>query len=132
MATAISLTLLAMALPNLQALRRPYALRTAARQIEAAVIGARSRAIARNAPHRITFDTTANTYTIERQTAPGVFTPEGGVQSLPRGITLGLVVGTPVIDSRGMFATDVSIPVSMNGTGTKTVTINVLGRTTIS
>ena len=56
-----------------------------------------------------------------------------GFMPLPHPAAVGTVdPGNPVFDSRGMLATDVTVPVSVAGTGTRTVTINVLGRTTVN
>jgi hypothetical protein len=58
---------------------------------------------------------------------------EGARQRLPAGARLGVITpGNPVIDTRGMLAADVTIPVIATGATTRSVTINVLGRTTIS
>jgi hypothetical protein len=43
-----------------------------------------------------------------------------------------LTPGNPIFDTRGMLAANTSVPVTVTGAGTKTVTINVLGRTTIN
>ena len=91
------------------------------------------RAIARNARYRVAFDATARVYRVERETTPNTFVAEGGVQTLPAGTTLTPAdPANPVFDTRGMLGADVSVSVSMPGSGTRTVTVNVLGQTTIS
>ena len=126
-------TLLGIGVPQLTRMRAPYALASASRQIASDFQTARMRAISRNARYRVTFNTTAKTYTLERETSPAVFVADGGVQKLPSGTTVTAPSpATPVFDTRGMLGTDVSVSVSVPGSGTKTVTVNVLGRTTIS
>ena len=92
----------------------------------------RMRAIARNVRYRMTFNTTTNRYTVERESAPGTFVAEGGAQPLPSGVRFGTVTSTPIFDTRGMLAAQVSVPIQATGHPTKTITINVLGTTTIS
>ena len=128
--TAISLTVLAIGLPNLVRLRAPYALSGATRQITADLQAARQRAIARNVRYRVTFNGVSNTYTIEREQT-GAFIADSAPQPLPAGAKLGTVTpGNPVFDTRGMLAAQVTVPVTVTGSGTRTVTINVLGKTT--
>ena len=104
----------------------------AKRQIAAAAQATRQRAIARNARHRIRFIRSPAAYTVERDDA-GAWVTDVPPQPLPRGASLGPVTpGDPIFDTRGMLAADVSVPVAVAGGGTKSVTINVLGRTTIN
>jgi Tfp pilus assembly protein FimT len=132
-ATAITAILLAIGIPQMVRLRAPYALASASRQIAADFQAARMRAIARNTRYRIAFNATARTYSVERETTPNTFVAEGGVQTLPAGTTLTAAdPANPVFDTRGMLGANVSVTVSMPGSGTKTVTVNVLGQTTIS
>jgi len=129
-ATAMLATVLGIALPNFRGMRAPWALRTATNRIVADVQAARQRAIARNVRYRVTF--TATGYTVERETAPNTWTTDGAAQSLPSTATIGTVTGgNPIFDSRGMLVGTVTIPVTVPMAGTKTVTINVLGKTTI-
>ena len=124
--------MLAIGIPNFVRLRAPYSLSSATRQITADLQAARQRAIARNTRYRVTFSASTKSYTIERESA-GVFAPESAPQPLPRGAQLGTVTpGNPIFDTRGMLAADVSVPVTVTGSGTRTVTINVLGKTTIN
>jgi Tfp pilus assembly protein FimT len=131
-ATSISLIVLAIGLPNLARLRAPYALSSATRQIAADLQAARQRAIARNVRYRVTFNGVSESYTIEREQG-GAFVADSAPQPLPAGAQLGAVTpGNPVFDTRGMLAADVTVPVTVTGSGTRTVTINVLGKTTIN
>ena len=132
-ATAIFATLLGVGIPNLVTLRAPYTLSAAVRQVAADLQLARQRAVARNARYRITFNGAAATYTLEREASPNSFVADSAVQPLPKGSTLGTVTpGNPVFDTRGMLAADVAVPITVTGAGTRTVTVNVLGRTTIN
>lgn len=132
-ATAIMLTLLGIGIPQMTRLRAPYALAAASRQIATDFQTARMRAIARNTRYRITFNSSARTYSLERESAPNTFVADGGTQTLPAGTTMTAPTpANPIFDTRGMLGSDVSVSVSVPGTGTRTVTVNVLGRTTIS
>jgi Tfp pilus assembly protein FimT len=131
-ATGLMLLLLAIGVPGLSRLRAPYAMAGATRQIAADVQAARQRAIARNTSYRVNFDQANATYTVERQVGVA-WVADGAVQRLPAGVQLGAInPGNPVFDSRGLMAADVTIPVIKTGATTRTVTVNVLGRTTIS
>lgn len=132
-ATAIFATLLGIGIPNLQRLRGPYSLTSATRQVVADLQATRQRAIARNARYRVNFDAAAGAYTLERETAPNNFVVDSALQKLPHGATIGTVnPGNPIFDTRGMLAAQVTVPISVNGTGSRTVTLNVLGRTAIN
>jgi len=132
-ASAVMGITLAIGIPNLARLRAPYSLSGAAQRIAADLQAARQRAIARNATYRVNFDRTTNTYRLERQVTPGTFVAEGASQALPRKATLGVLYpGNPTFDSRGLLTSDVSIPVSVTGLGSRTVSVNVLGHVTIS
>lgn len=131
-ATAILAAVLGLGVPNALSMRAPYAVSSAAQQIAADLQAARQRAIARNARYRVSFDTSAGTYVVQRETTSNVFVSEGGIQTLPHGVVLGSVdPGNPVFDTRGMLAAGVSVPLTMTGARARTVTVNVLGRTTI-
>ena len=131
-ATSITLVLLGIGLPNLARLRAPYSLSSATRQIQADVQAARQRAISRNVRYRVTFNAVTSSYTIEREQA-GAFVADSAVLPLPKGAQLGLVApANPVFDTKGMLPAAVTVPVTVAGSGTRTVTINVLGRTTIN
>jgi prepilin-type N-terminal cleavage/methylation domain-containing protein len=131
-AMGVMALLLAIGIPRLSRLRAPYVMAGATRQIAADVILARQRAIARNAPYRLNFNVANGTYQLERQVGVA-WVADGAVQRLPNGVSLGTITpGNPGFDSRGLAAADVTIPVMVTGATTRTVTINVLGRTTIS
>ncbi len=131
-AAAIMLVLFAIGVPNLSRLRSPYTLAGATRQIAADLQAARQRAIARNVRYRVNFDAAHASYTIEREQA-GNWVADSAPQPVPQGAQLGAVLpGNPVFDTRGMLGAQVTVPVTVSGSGTRTVTINVLGKTTIS
>jgi Tfp pilus assembly protein FimT len=130
--TGVLLTLLAIGLPQLSTVRAPYILVGSARQISAAVQAARQRAIARNVRYRVSFISSPPAYSVERDNG-GTWVAELPLQLLPSGATLGTVTpGNPVFDTRGMLAADVTVPITVAGAGTKTVTVNVLGKTAIN
>jgi prepilin-type N-terminal cleavage/methylation domain-containing protein len=119
----------AMAVPNFRQLGAPYAVRQAASQVAADFQATRMRAIARNTSYRFTYNSSTKTYQMQRLQGGSWVTERSS--TLPQGVEVGSVGTPPVINSRGMLAANVSIPLSANG-HTKTVTVNVLGQTTIS
>jgi type IV fimbrial biogenesis protein FimT len=134
--TAISLSavLMAIAVPSFQGLRAPFALRQSSQQIAAEFSRARMRAIARNARYRLTYNSTAKTYQLERETTSGsnTWTMETA-NALPSIVSISGVDTPPIFDTRGMLNQGVTISVSVAGySKTRTVTINVLGQVTIS
>ena len=132
-ATALTGLLLAIAVPNLRTLVGPWALRSASQQIAADLQSTRLRAIACNVRYRVSFDTVARSYVVERETMPNTWVIEGAQQTLPAAASFGTITpAAPVFDTRGMLAATVSVPVTVPGTGARTVTTNVLGNTTIS
>ncbi len=82
-AIGISLVSLGMAVPNLRAFAAPYSLDTATRVVAAEFSVARMRAIAQNRRHRINFDDGADTFALQAETAPGVFTDVGATRPMP-------------------------------------------------
>jgi Tfp pilus assembly protein FimT len=133
-ATSVGLTLLGMGLPRLARMRSPYAIDGAARQIAAAVQVARQRALARNASYRMNFDASARTYAIQRANG-GTWVNEADLptQTLPTGVQIGTVSpNNPVFTARGTLAQQVTVPLTITGARSRTVTINVLGKTIIN
>ena len=129
--TALFSLVLGIAVPNLRALSAPWALKGATNQIVADLQVARQRAIARNARFRVTF-TAPRSYVLEVETSPNTFVADTALQKLPSAATLGANPGTPIFDTRGMLAATVTLSVTVPNAGTRTVTINVLGKTTVS
>ena len=90
------------------------------------------RAITRNARYRFVYDSTAKSYTIDREGPAGTWTTEFTNQ-LPTGAYMTAPGTTPIFDTRGMLNATATIPVNVTGyTSTRTVTINVLGNVSIS
>ena len=129
-AMALFTVLYAIAVPNLQAMRAPYALDSAAFQVAAHLNMARQRAIARNVRYRVAFSPSG--YHLERETSPNTFVTDSGTFAPPHEVTIGSPSpANPVFNTRGMLAANVSIPISVDGVGTKTVMTNVLGHSTV-
>ncbi len=130
--TAVFAIVLGMAVPNLRVMSAPWALSSASNQIVADLQVARQRAIARNARYRVTF-TAPRSYVLEIETSPNTFVADTAVQKLPAAATLGTVnPGNPIFDTRGMLGATVTLSLTVPNAGTRTVTINVLGKTTVS
>jgi len=129
-AAALFAVLYAIAVPNLQAMRAPYALESATYQVASHLNMTRQRAITRNKRHRIVF--TSGGYHVEKEASPSSFVNDSATFAMPDGVVIGSPSpSNPIFNSRGMLAAAVSVTVSMTGVGTKTVTTNVLGHTTI-
>jgi len=130
-AASLMAIVLAIAVPNLPALGAPFTLRTASQQVAADLMATRMRAIARNTRYQVSFNTAAATYVIQRETAPGQFVSEGGTQALPHGAALGGVAANPIFDTRGMLTAPLTVTVTVPGAGGRTVSVDVLGQTTV-
>jgi type IV fimbrial biogenesis protein FimT len=129
-AMALFTVLYAIAVPNLQAMRAPYALESEAYQIAAHLNMARQRAIARNTRYRVVFTTSG--YHIEREASANTWVLDSATFVPAHEVNIGAAnPSNPIFNSRGMLAANVSLPISVTGVGTKTVTTNVLGQTTI-
>ena len=129
-ATALLAILYAIAVPRFSALRGPYAARAGASQVASVFQMARMRAIASNSNVRLTYNTATRTYTVDRQNGVG-WTTEVRNQ-LPSGVSISSSFGTnPTFNRTGVLNGDYTITVAAYGK-TRTVTVNVLGKTTIS
>jgi len=128
-ATALLSILYAMAVPRFSQIRGAYAARTGASQVASVFQAARMRAISTNSTIRLTYNSSNNTYTADRQNGVG-WTTEVRNQ-LPAGVSLSSGFGTPQFSRTGILNGTYAITVSAYGK-TRTVTINVLGNTTIS
>jgi type IV fimbrial biogenesis protein FimT len=129
-ATALVAILYAIAVPNFSQLRGPYAARTGATQVASAFQAARMRAIATNASVRLTYNSTNRTYTMDRQLVGGGWATDVRNQ-LPTGVTLSAFGTNPTFTRTGLLNGNYTITVSAYGK-TRTVTVNVLGQTTVS
>lgn len=130
-ASSVFATLIAAGLPQLTRIRAPYAVMGASRQIAAAIASARQQAVARNTSYRVRFDASAKTYTVERLSA-GNWVQAQAPQKLASGLSFGTIPANPVINANGTLAAAVAIPVNGTAAHTKTVSVNVLGQTTIN
>jgi len=128
-ATALFAILSAMAVPNFYQLRGSFACRQAAQQVAAEFQSARMRAIATNSNIRLTYDGSTKAYSVDRQTGAG-WTSERW-NPLPAGVTLSSVGGAPQFNRSGTLNSNYTVTVNAYGK-TRTVTVNVLGQTTIS
>ena len=128
-ATALFAVIAATAVPQLGALRASFAARQAARQIASEFQSFRMRAIATNSNIRLTYDATIKSYSRDRQTGAG-WTTEAW-SPLPEGVTLGGLAVAPQFSRSGTLNANYTVTVTAYGK-TRTVTINVLGQTTIS
>lgn len=134
-AVALSAILLAIGVPRLVAIRAPTAVNAAAQQIAGDIQVARMRAIARNVRYRVNFNPSAKTYTLERESPPGsnIFVVDGATQKLPSGVSFTAPVPqNPVFSTTGLLPTQITLQVSTPAAHSKTVTLNVLGRTKLS
>jgi Tfp pilus assembly protein FimT len=130
-ATALIAIIYAMAVPRFSQLRGPYAARTGATQVASAFQAARMRAIATNSSVRLTYNSSNQTYTIDRQLSGGGWVTDVRNQ-LPTGVTLSTFSGgNPTFSRTGILNAGYTITVSAYSK-TRTVTVNVLGQTTIS
>ena len=127
-ATALIAILYAIAVPRYRELQGPYASSSAASVVASAFQAARMRAIATNSNVRLTYNSGTKSYTIDRQIG-GSWTTEVTNQ-MPTGVTLS-ASGNPQFSRTGVLNGDFTVTVTANGT-TRTVNINVLGKTTIS
>jgi type II secretory pathway pseudopilin PulG len=130
-ALALSGLLAALALPNLRELVQPWALDGGSRQVAAAFQSARQRAIARNVRHRLVF-LPPRALRLEREAKPGVFVVDGSAQALPSPVSLGKIKPKmPTFDTRGILLEPASVSMRTSPSHKRTVSVNVLGRTTI-
>jgi prepilin-type N-terminal cleavage/methylation domain-containing protein len=120
----------AIAVPRFSELRGPYAARSGATQVASAFQAARMRAIATNSSIRLTYNSSSQTYSLDRQLSGGGWVSDVRNQ-LPTGVTLSSFGTNPTFSRTGLLNANYTITVSAYGK-TRTVTVNVLGKTTIS
>ncbi len=119
----------ATAVPRFAAWRGPFAARTAATQLAADLQAARMRAIATNSAVRFSWNSSTKTYRIQRN-SNGTWVTDVTSQ-MPTGVTMTSPTPPPQFSSTGLLNGTFNIPVTAYGS-TRTVTINVLGKTTVS
>lgn len=129
-AMALIAIIYAIAVPRFSQLRGPYAARTGATQVASAFQAARMRAIATNTSVRLTYNSSSQTYTMDRQLSGGGWVTDVRNQ-LPTGVSLSGISGTPTFGRTGILNANQTITVNAYGK-TRTVTVNVLGQTTVS
>ena len=127
--TALITIVYAIAVPRFSAIRGPYAARAAASQVAGVFQAARMRAIATNSSVRLTYNSSNHTYTLDRQNGASWVTDVRN--QLPTGVSLSAIGTTPVFSRTGILNGTYTISVNAYGSA-RTVTVNVLGKTTIS
>ena len=128
-ASALMVILGTTAVMRFSTLRGPFAARQAARQVAAEFQAARMRAIATNTSYRLSYNPSIRSYSLQRLTA-GTWVTEATNQ-LPTGVTITGVDTPPQFGRTGTLNANYTVTVNAY-TSTRTVTINVLGQTTIS
>jgi prepilin-type N-terminal cleavage/methylation domain-containing protein len=77
----------ALTIPNMGSWIANYRLRTATRDITSTLRVAQMKAVSNNLDYRVSFDTGARTYILQRNTG-GLWLDEGAAQTLPTGIRM--------------------------------------------
>ena len=129
-AVGIGGILLGLAVPNLAALRAPYALRSATTTLASDMAVARMRAIAQNRRQRVQILADAGTWQLQQEVAPGNFQAVGGLRMLPNDLKFAGSDMNLIFNTRGMVNTPATLKVK-GRSGTRTVLVNVLGQATI-
>ena len=73
--------------PNMGPWIQSYRLRSATRDIVSTMRVAQMRAVSNNLNYRVSFDTGAGTYILQRRNTGGLWVDEGTAQTLPTGIS---------------------------------------------
>lgn len=121
----------AIAGPNLGALRAEYQLTGSASQLAADLSQARMRAVSQNIWVKVA-TTDSTTYHSESSPDNATFTDIAGtVVKLPLGMSATIPNGFVVFDRQGLANANTQIQL-VNGAGTKTITVNRIGRVSIS
>lgn len=117
--------------PNMVGIAERYRLVGAANELAMEVSRARLQAIAQNAS--VQLNGTSSSF--HREIDPGgqgFSLVPGSEITLPRGVTLSASPGLPLVfDRKGLAAQATTFSV-MSGAGTKTVSVNLIGRVTVS
>lgn len=128
-ATSLMVILGTMAVMNFSQLRGPFLARQAAMMVAAEFQQARMRAIATNSNIRFNYDSSTNVYAMQRQTGASWTTER--TNQLPTGVTITGVGTPPQFTRTGTLNADYTVSVTAYGS-TRTVAINVLGKTSVS
>jgi Tfp pilus assembly protein FimT len=130
-AVSLSSILAGVAIPATGGLMQSYRLSNAAKQLSFEIGRTRMQAIGQRTFARL--DVQSDGTYVRLRSADGVsYNVDGTVLSLPEGVAVSIgFTGAPAFDRQGLSTTGSVITLS-NGAGQKTVTMNVLGRVSIS
>ena len=137
MAIGIAMVVMGIAVPSFMTWLPTLRLSSGARQVATDLQVARMKAISQNVKFRITFGTLPSaSYQLERDTnSDGTYDLPGeldsGPFSLPDGITITAVVGTPEFQPRGTASSTSTITVRNGNDETKSVQVAIVGRVMI-
>jgi prepilin-type N-terminal cleavage/methylation domain-containing protein len=130
-AISLSSILAGVAIPATGELLQNYRLSNATKHLSSQINRARMQAIGQRMFVRVLVQGDG-TYALFRSTDGVSYSMDGTVMSLPEGVAVTVgPTGAPTFNRQGMSTTGSVITLS-NGEGSKTVTMNVLGRVTIS
>jgi type IV fimbrial biogenesis protein FimT len=131
--TAVAGILTTAALPNLSSALQAHRLTASLRETVGCIRVARSSAITRNQPSRITLGANGDTLTVEVN-AGGTWTAVGTPAVLETGVTVSSVSpsGGLVFTSQGTVANQVTVTVQNAVGGARQVTVSLLGAVEIS
>jgi len=119
------------AIPSTGELLENYRLSNAAKQLSSQISRARMQAIGQRMFVRLILQGNG-TYALFRSEDGISYAMDGGMMSLPDGVFVSVgVTGAPLFNRQGLSTTG-SVITLTNGHGQKTVTMNVLGRVTVS
>ena len=136
-AIGIAMVVMGIAVPSFMTWLPTLRLSSGARQVATDLQVARMKAISQNVKFRITFGTLPSaSYQLERDTnSDGTYDLPGeldsGPFSLPDGITITAVVGTPEFQPRGTASSTSTITVRNGNDETKSVQVAIVGRVMI-
>lgn len=130
-ASGLIVIVMSIAVSRFSGLRGPFAARQAARQVASEFQAARMRAIASNSSVRLVYSSSpGGEYRLQRQSGGNWQTEKRN--QLPTGVTVsGIGDDPPQFGRTGTLNANYTLTVNAYGS-TRTVTINVLGQTTIS
>jgi len=124
----------ATALPNIAVMRSHAQLSAAARQIAMDLSGARARAIADVANHRIRFAVHGSTYQPQRQNTDGSYADESTAVALPPGITIDACTATASavgFRPQGNASTFGTVTLRNDVGATRRIVVDIVGRARI-
>lgn len=125
---AISGTVMATAVPTMVRLIASTALPAAVQQVGMDLQLARMQAIAQATRFQVVFETTGNTYEIQREVAPDTFVNEGGMRTLPHPVQLMSAYPDAIVfDTRGRLSMPAQVQLSDGSGHYGGVALNVLG-----